>query len=70
MSYAKYSKDNDGIVTITFDNPDSRVNVMNTTFIDALGEALDRLDASLQQPRDCPGVWKSVTCVILPSSRS
>jgi 3-hydroxyacyl-CoA dehydrogenase/enoyl-CoA hydratase/3-hydroxybutyryl-CoA epimerase len=47
MSYAKYSKDSDGIVTITFDNPDSKVNVMNTTFIDALGEALDQLDTEI-----------------------
>ena len=47
MSYAKYSKDNDGIVTITFDNPDSKVNVMNTTFIDALGEALGKLDSDI-----------------------
>jgi len=47
MSYANYSKDNDGIVTVTFDNPDSRVNVMNTTFIDALGEALDQIDAEI-----------------------
>lgn len=47
MSYATYSKDKDGIVTITFDNPDSKVNVMNKRFIAALGEALDQLDAEI-----------------------
>lgn len=51
MSYATYSKDDDGIVTITFDNPDAKVNVMNTAFIDALGEALDQLDADIDDVR-------------------
>ncbi len=47
MNYANYEKDADGIVTLTFDDPDSKVNVMNSNFLDGLGRALDRLEADI-----------------------
>lgn len=47
MSYANYSKDNNGIVTVVFDDPNTRVNVMNTDFLDGLGEALDKLESEI-----------------------
>lgn len=51
MSYAKYEKDADGIVTLTFDTPGSKVNVMNSKFIDALGDALDKIIADIDNVR-------------------
>ncbi|MGI9295513.1 MAG: 3-hydroxyacyl-CoA dehydrogenase NAD-binding domain-containing protein [Pseudomonadales bacterium] len=43
MSYAQYEKDSDDIVLLSFNDPDSPVNVMNNNFINGLGEAIDRL---------------------------
>lgn len=40
-----YEKDQDGIVTITMDDPDSAVNTMNGYFVQALKGAVDRLEA-------------------------
>lgn len=51
MSYAKYDRDADGIVTLTFDNPDSKVNVLSSRFIDALEQALNHVDADLDHVR-------------------
>ncbi len=45
MKYAQYEKDNDNIVTLTFDDPDSPVNVMNSNFLEGLNELIDRLES-------------------------
>lgn len=42
---------NDGIVTLTLDDPDSPVNVMNDAYITAMGEALDRIASPDDQVR-------------------
>ncbi|MDQ1743345.1 MAG: 3-hydroxyacyl-CoA dehydrogenase / enoyl-CoA hydratase / 3-hydroxybutyryl-CoA epimerase [Pseudonocardiales bacterium] len=38
-----WSRDDDGIVTLTMDDPDQRANTMNQTFQDSLGPVIDRL---------------------------
>ena len=40
-----WEKDADGIVTLTMDDPDARVNIMNERYRDAMDETLDRLEA-------------------------
>ncbi len=45
MSYVTYKKDVDGIVTMVFDDPGAKVNVMNSDFINGLNEAVGRLEA-------------------------
>lgn len=47
MSYAQYEKDSDNIVLLSFNDPDSPVNVMNNNFINGLGEVIDRLGNEL-----------------------
>ncbi|SEB59146.1 Enoyl-CoA hydratase/carnithine racemase [Paramicrobacterium humi] len=49
----------DGIATLTLDDPDSPVNVMNDAYIAAMGETLDRLEAERE----------SLTGVILTSAK-
>jgi 3-hydroxyacyl-CoA dehydrogenase/enoyl-CoA hydratase/3-hydroxybutyryl-CoA epimerase len=44
MAYADYNKDSDGIVLVSFNDPDSPVNVMNSNFLDGLDETLVRLE--------------------------
>jgi hypothetical protein len=45
MAYAEYEKDTDNIVLVSFDDPDSPVNVMNTNFLDGLDELLGTRDS-------------------------
>ncbi|AJT42450.1 3-hydroxyacyl-CoA dehydrogenase NAD-binding domain-containing protein [Psychromicrobium lacuslunae] len=58
-SAVRYSRAEDGIVTITFDDPDSAVNTMNDAYKQGLHEAVNRLEAELD----------SVTGVILASAK-
>ncbi len=60
--YAGYAweRDDDGIVTITLDDPDSAVNTMNAHFVTALAATADRLEAE----RD------DITGVILASAKN
>ena len=44
MSYAAYSKDGDGIATITFNRPKA-LNAINSTVLDELSAALDAIAA-------------------------
>ena len=44
MNPIKYSKDADGIVTLTFDDPDQSVNTMSTPFKAAFQEVITRLE--------------------------
>lgn len=53
MSYIQYDKDQDNLVTLTLDDPDMPVNVMNGAFIDGLDEAVERLE---QEAGDISGV--------------
>lgn len=55
----RYSRDTDGIVTLTIDNPTGSVNIMNEQFERALHEAVNRLESE----RD------DVTGVILASAK-
>ena len=49
MSYAHYQKDNNNILTITMDDPDLSVNVMNNNFTTALHQMADYLDENKEQ---------------------
>lgn len=40
-----WQRDDDGVVTLTMDDPDSSVNTMNQRYLQAMGEAVDRLEA-------------------------
>jgi len=42
IDYFKYAVDEDGICTLTIDQPNSATNVMNQDFLDGFGAALDR----------------------------
>jgi 3-hydroxyacyl-CoA dehydrogenase/enoyl-CoA hydratase/3-hydroxybutyryl-CoA epimerase len=55
-----FSQDDDGIVTLTMDDPDQSANTMNAAYVAAMGAALDRL----AQLRD------TVTGVILTSAKT
>jgi len=59
MSYVSYKKDNDGVVTVVFDDPGAKVNVMNSGFINGLNEAVGRLEAERE----------TVTGVIIASGK-
>ena len=48
MSYVTFSKDNEDIATIVFDDPDSKVNVMNAAFLDGLSDTLDEIEANIE----------------------
>jgi 3-hydroxyacyl-CoA dehydrogenase / enoyl-CoA hydratase / 3-hydroxybutyryl-CoA epimerase len=45
MKTIRYDKDSDGIVTLTFDEPNSPVNVMSAAWQASFNEAVDRVDA-------------------------
>ncbi|MDI9974226.1 3-hydroxyacyl-CoA dehydrogenase NAD-binding domain-containing protein [Rhodococcus sp. IEGM 1307] len=40
----RWERDDDGIVVLTIDDPNQRVNTMNAEFVDALEAALDRIE--------------------------
>ena len=42
----RYERDDEGIVTLTMDDPGAGANTMNDTYIAAMGETVDRLAAS------------------------
>lgn len=54
-----YEKDNDGIVTLTFNDPNAGANTMNELFSQSLGETLDRLESEVD----------SITGVIVASGK-
>ena len=41
----RYERDDEGIVTLTMDDPGAGANTMNDTYIAAMGETVDRLEA-------------------------
>ncbi len=45
MTSVRYDKDADGVVTLTFDEPNSPVNVMSAAWQASFNEAVDRVDA-------------------------
>ena len=49
QSAVRYDKDADGVVTLTLDDPTSSANTMNELYLDAMGEAIDRLESELDQ---------------------
>lgn len=49
MSYIRYEKDENNILTITIDDPNMPVNVMNSDFITALHQMADRLETDKDQ---------------------
>ena len=54
-----YEKDNDGIVTLTIDDPNAGANTMNAVFSQSLGATLDRLESEVD----------SITGVIVTSGK-
>ncbi|MDT0215666.1 3-hydroxyacyl-CoA dehydrogenase NAD-binding domain-containing protein [Rothia sp. ARF10] len=44
-SMIRYERDDEGIVTLTMDDPDAGANTMNTAYKAAMGETVDRLEA-------------------------
>jgi 3-hydroxyacyl-CoA dehydrogenase/enoyl-CoA hydratase/3-hydroxybutyryl-CoA epimerase len=54
-----YEKDNDGIVTLTLDDPDAGANTMNRAFFESLVATLDRLESEVD----------SITGVIVASGK-
>ena len=60
MTSVRYDKDSDGIVTLTFDEPNSPVNVMSAAWQASFNEAVDRVDAEKD----------SIRGVILASAKS
>ena len=55
----RYERDDEGIVTLTMDDPDAGANTMNETYKVAMGETIDRLEAE----RD------DITGVVLTSAK-
>ncbi|QOK22933.1 enoyl-CoA hydratase/isomerase family protein [Janibacter indicus] len=55
----RYERDDEGIVTLTMDDPGAGANTMNDTYIAAMGETVDRLEAE----RD------DITGVVLTSAK-
>ncbi|WP_353809419.1 3-hydroxyacyl-CoA dehydrogenase NAD-binding domain-containing protein [Agromyces sp. SYSU T00194] len=55
-----WERDEDGIVTLTLDDPDATVNTMNDAYTESMGIVVDRLEAELDD----------VTGVILASAKS
>ncbi|MGA8112298.1 MAG: 3-hydroxyacyl-CoA dehydrogenase NAD-binding domain-containing protein [Actinocatenispora sp.] len=45
MSMIHWERGDDGIVVLTMDDPDQSANTMNRRYVDAMGEAVDRLEA-------------------------
>jgi 3-hydroxyacyl-CoA dehydrogenase/enoyl-CoA hydratase/3-hydroxybutyryl-CoA epimerase len=56
----QWTKDADGIVTLTMDDPDQRVNTMNLTYRDSMGATVNRLEAEKD----------SITGVVITSAKS
>ncbi|GAA0496632.1 3-hydroxyacyl-CoA dehydrogenase [Paractinoplanes deccanensis] len=56
----EYQRDDSGVVTLTLNDPDQSANTMNQRYVDAMGAALDRLEAERDQ----------VTGVIVTSAKS
>src|SRR6195952_3272836 len=44
-SSVRYEKGDDGIVVLTLDDPNASANTLNAAYIEAMGAALDRLEA-------------------------
>ena len=55
----RYERDDEGIVTLTMDDPGAGANTMNDTYVAAMGETVDRLEAE----RD------DITGVVLASAK-
>ncbi|ORB45941.1 3-hydroxyacyl-CoA dehydrogenase NAD-binding domain-containing protein [Mycobacterium persicum] len=55
----QWDKDADGIVTLTMDDPSGSANVMNETYIESMGKAVDRLVAEKD----------SITGVVITSAK-
>ena len=49
MSYARFEKHSDNVVLLSFDDPDSPVNVMNGNFLAGFAEAIDRLESEIEE---------------------
>ena len=47
QSTIRYDRANDGIVTLTLDDPGANVNTMNDAYVDSMATVLDRLEAEL-----------------------
>jgi 3-hydroxyacyl-CoA dehydrogenase/enoyl-CoA hydratase/3-hydroxybutyryl-CoA epimerase len=56
----QWTKDADGIVTLTMDDPDQRVNTMNLTYRDSMGATVNRLEAEKD----------SITGLVITSAKS
>lgn len=55
----RYERDDEGIVTLTMDDPGAGANTMNDTYIAAMGETVDRLEAERDE----------ITGVVLTSAK-
>ncbi|MDN5717759.1 MAG: 3-hydroxyacyl-CoA dehydrogenase NAD-binding domain-containing protein, partial [Janibacter sp.] len=55
----RYERDDEGIVTLTMDDPDAGANTMNETYKAAMGETIDRLEAERED----------ITGVVLTSAK-
>lgn len=55
----KYEKDSDGIVVLTFDDPNQSTNTMNSDYVESMKATVDRLESELD----------SVTGVVLTSAK-
>ena len=55
----RYERDDEGIVTLTMDDPDAGANTMNTAYKAAMGETIDRLEAERDE----------ITGVVLTSAK-
>ena len=55
----QWDKDDDGIVTLTLDDPSGSANIMNEAYIESMGKAVDRLVAEKD----------SITGVVITSPR-
>jgi len=40
----RWNRDSDGVVTLTIDDPDQRVNTLNANFTESFASTLDRLE--------------------------
>ena len=55
----RYERDDEGIVTLTMDDPGAGANTMNDTYVRAMGETVDRLEAERDE----------ITGVVLASAK-
>jgi 3-hydroxyacyl-CoA dehydrogenase/enoyl-CoA hydratase/3-hydroxybutyryl-CoA epimerase len=56
----EWTKDTDGIVTLTLNDPDQRANTMNATYRESMGATVDRLEAEQE----------SITGVVITSGKN